>query len=378
MNKIYITSLHLRHGGIERIIVSMANAFVEKGFDVEILCTYNFGEPAYLLDSKVKVTYLTSVLPNRKELIDAVKRMRLFKAIKEFFVAVNVLYQKKNSVKKAFCRIKEGTIISTRHENNILLSKYGNANVLKIAQLHVDHAFDKKLFSDFKSKYNNIDYFVLLTDRAVDEIGAEMSKQNNHTKLVSIPNFIDIFVPENTEDRLTQVVSVGRLHYDKNFERLLEMWARIAPKYPEWTLKIIGEGELERKLKDMAAALNIEKSVIFTGALPHSEVIKELSQSGIYAMTSRYESFGIALVEAMSQGCVPVAFDVRVGPEAIIDNKKDGFLIPDNDEAAFISALAELMNDDGLCSELSKNASEKAKKFSKENVMDEWLKILNK
>lgn len=218
----------------------------------------------------------------------------------------------------------------------------------------------------------------MLTDRAVDEIGAEMSKQNNHTKLVSIPNFIDIFVPENTDDRLTQVVSVGRLHYDKNFERLLEMWARIAPKYPEWTLKIIGEGELERKLKDMAAALNIEKSVIFTGALPHSEVIKELSQSGIYAMTSRYESFGIALVEAMSQGCVPVAFDVRVGPEAIIDNKKDGFLIPDNDEAAFISALEELMNDDGLCSELSKNASEKAKKFSKENVMDEWLKILNK
>ena len=63
--KIYITSLHMRHGGVEMVISSLANALVRRGFEVEILCTYDFGTVAYPLDSAVKITYLTNVLPNK-------------------------------------------------------------------------------------------------------------------------------------------------------------------------------------------------------------------------------------------------------------------------------------------------------------------------
>ena len=68
MNKhIYITSLHLSHGGIEMAIALMSNAFVKKGYDVTILCVYNLGEPAYKFSEKVKIKYLTDVRPNKEE-----------------------------------------------------------------------------------------------------------------------------------------------------------------------------------------------------------------------------------------------------------------------------------------------------------------------
>lgn len=73
MDKVYITSLHLLHGGVEMAITLLANALVKRGFNVEILCIYNLGDPAYSIDKKVKITYLSDVHPNREEFYKAVK-----------------------------------------------------------------------------------------------------------------------------------------------------------------------------------------------------------------------------------------------------------------------------------------------------------------
>ena len=83
MNKIYFTCLHLNHGGVEMAISLLSNALCKRGFDIEILCTYNFGKPAYQIDPKVKITYLTKVLPNREEFHIALKSKNPFAIIKE-------------------------------------------------------------------------------------------------------------------------------------------------------------------------------------------------------------------------------------------------------------------------------------------------------
>ena len=177
-------------------------------------------------------------------------------------------------------------------------------------------------------------------------------------------------------ERKKQVISVGRLHYDKNFESLLRIWALLATKHPDWRLKIIGEGELEVSLQAMAVDLGIKDSVIFTGALPHEKVMEELSMSSCYAMTSHYESFGIALAEAMSCGTPPVAFNVRVGPEYIISDGIDGFLIPQKDETAFAEKLELLLENDEKFRFMSDNSFKKAEQFSKTAVISKWLEIL--
>lgn len=84
--KIYITSLHMKHGGVEMMIASLANAFAARGAEVEILCTYHLGEPVYSLSPDVKIRYLTDVHPNREEFRAAIKEKKLFSVLKEGFM----------------------------------------------------------------------------------------------------------------------------------------------------------------------------------------------------------------------------------------------------------------------------------------------------
>ena len=144
------------HGGVEMAVTLLANAFTEYGYDVEILCTYNLGQPVYKLDDRVKVTYLTDVRPNREEFRAAIKSKNPFKILKEGLYSVKVLRLKKSTLIKKFKEIQDGIIVSTRNEHSVLLSKYGNDGVKKIAQLHHDHLFDRKLLSDFKTAYSLI------------------------------------------------------------------------------------------------------------------------------------------------------------------------------------------------------------------------------
>ena len=91
MNKIYFTCLHLNHGGVEMAISLLSNALCKRGSDVERLCTYHFGNPAYHIDSKVKITYLTDVLPNREEFRNAVRSKNPLAIIKEGMHSLQVL-----------------------------------------------------------------------------------------------------------------------------------------------------------------------------------------------------------------------------------------------------------------------------------------------
>ena len=102
--EIYITALHLAHGGVEMAISLMSNAFIKKGYSVTILSLYQLGEPAYPISPRVKIEYLTDVKPNKKEFKEAIKSKNPFRILKEGFYAVKVLRLKKNALVK---RIKE-------------------------------------------------------------------------------------------------------------------------------------------------------------------------------------------------------------------------------------------------------------------------------
>lgn len=374
MNKIYITSLHLLHGGVEMAITLLANALVRRGFDVEILCIYNLGKPAYSIDEKVKVTYLSDVHPNKEEFYRAIKTKNVLSIIREGLYSAKVLYLKKKVMKDAIKGINKGVIISTRNEHSVLLSQYGNAGIQKIAQLHHDHKFDKYLMRDFTRKYTNIDYFVLLTDQLRDEVKAIM-KKNVHTKCIAIPNFLSDMPEDMNIQRKRQVLAVGRLHAVKGFERLINIWREFNPK-DGTVLKIIGGGQERDSLQSLIDKYHLQNTVIMTGELSHETVMEEMRQSMCYVMTSYSEGFPFVLIEAMAEGLPAVAYDVRVGPRAIIQDGISGFLIPDENEEMFIDKLRSLCQDDKLREQASVNAIKRSKDFSEDNVMEQWLSIL--
>ena len=182
MNTIHIIALHLAFGGVERAIINMANLFAAR-YNVEIISVYNMpNSPAYPLDARVKVRYLLDDVPNRAEWKAAAKGLHPVRFVKESARSVKILMGKRREVRRAIEGIDSGIVITTRHEDNLALSKYGRPGVLKIAQLHHDHNFEARYVSAFKHSYGNIDYFTLLTPGLAGEVGEMM--RGTRTKVV--------------------------------------------------------------------------------------------------------------------------------------------------------------------------------------------------
>jgi N-acetylglucosaminyldiphosphoundecaprenol N-acetyl-beta-D-mannosaminyltransferase len=373
-NKVRITALHLSHGGIEMAITSLSNALVRRGYEMEILCTYNLGQPAYPLDERVQVTYLTNVKPNREAFQRALRQKNLPAIFREGLYAVRVLRLKKKVLIQQFRKIRDGVIISTRHEDSVLLSKYGNAGVRKIAQLHRDHCFDKKLLQEFVSSYNNIDVFTLLTPQLQQEV-SEIMKDNHRTQCVCVPNFL----PETktvTAEMQNQAVAVGRLHPEKGFLRLIRLWKPIYEQTGT-ILKIVGGGNQQAELEQKIATQGLTEGVVLTGMLEHDRVLEEMKKSVFYAMTSLSEGLPFVLIEAMAQGVPAIAYDVRVGPRAVITDGENGFLIQEDDAQGFAEKALMLIQNPDLRAKMAQAAVQSAANYTEDAVLRKWQTLLD-
>lgn len=376
MKKIHIIALHLAYGGIEKAIISMANLFAEK-YEVEIIAVYNMpNSPAFPLSDKVSVRYLLDEIPNREEFKAAVRSKNPAAIVREGMKSVRILRGKRRGVIEAIRGIDEGVIITTRNEDNVLLSEYGHENVRKIAQLHQDHNFDKKLMHDFKTGYGNIDVFALLTDGLAEEVRA-MLPAGSRTKAASIPNFLEHF-PENIsyDGRKKAALAVGRLNAVKGFDRLIEIFALIREREPDWQLRIVGEGSERGKLETLIEEHGLSDCVVLTGMQDAEGVEREMRAASLFLMTSYSEGLPFVLIEAFSSMLPAVAFDVRVGPGAVIENGVSGYLVPDGDKAAFADRVCELMQNDEKRRDMAEKALVRSNEYSRENISRLWDSVL--
>lgn len=377
MKKVYIISLHLAFGGIEKAICNMANVFAER-YDTEILCVYDMpGGPAFPLDSRVKVRYLLRDIPNREQWHDALRRRNIAALIRESFRGLKIYAGKKLAVIKAIRGIREGAVITTRHEDNLLLSTFGRRGVLKIAQIHHDHRFDKKLVRGFKRGYGNIDILAMLTPSLRDEVKAMMQGHNKHTRVEYVPNFL-IHYPENVslEGREEVIVSVGRLNAVKRFDLLIREFTAIMDRLPGWQLRIVGEGEERPHLEKLITDAGAGDRIVLTGMKDAQGVEEEMLRASVYAMTSESEGFPFVLIEAESCGLPLLAFDVRVGPGHMIHDGQNGFLAPEGDTELFRQRLLSLAADSGLRRQMGQAGLECAREFSREELAKLWYSLL--
>ena len=377
MKKIRIIALHLAFGGIEKAICSMANLFAER-YEVEILSVYNMPDsPAFPLDARVKVTTLLSDTPNREEWKAAFARHAPLDIARESLRAVRILRDKKRAVIRAIRECRDGVIITTRPEDNVLLSKYGQPGVLKIAQLHQDHRFDKGLVRSFQKDYGGVDVFALLTPGLRDEVKEMMQGHNAHTQCVYIPNFLEHFPLDPTKyPREKTVLSVGRLHEVKRFDLLIRLFASLHDRFPDWKLRIVGEGEEREKLEATIHELGAEDYVNLTGKKDAAGVEEEMLHASLYAMSSSSEGFPFVLLEAESCGLPTVAFDVRVGPGFVVQDGVNGFLAPDGDTERFCEKLAALMEKEELRRRMSGAALNHVTAFSRDKVGEIWYSLI--
>lgn len=396
--KISIYGLHLRHGGVERAVVSAANLLSEAGHQVSLKITYNLGEPAYRLNPEVRLCYLSDRRPNREAFLEALRQKRLIKAFGEGCRALKTLYIKKKCLKDALKAEDSEAVITTRHEDNLLLSAADLPGVLKIAQLHHDLLPEDPRFKALKKAYGGLDVVTCLTEKQRAETAAALAEANGKAKprVVFLPNVLD---PSNlcTADELREIsrrrrerlsgksaaeaefrlITVARLEKEKGVGRLLEVFSKVRKDLHHATFRIVGDGSERAALEEKAQALGVAAETQFSGMLDPAELYKALADSDVFLMGSYTEGFGLVLLEAAAKALPLIAFDVRTGPGSIIEHGQNGFLIPDGDLEAFASAVKTLASDLALYEKMSLNVLDLTEKYSEAAVGRIWRSILN-
>lgn len=174
-----------------------------------------------------------------------------------------------------------------------------------------------------------------------------------------------------------RIIAVGRLDYQKGFDRLLEAWNLIAKdnKHSDWVLDIFGQGEWHDMLQGIIDKYNISDNTHLNP--PTNNIMEEYANSSFIVMSSNYEGFGMVLVEAMSCGVPAVAFDCKCGPRDIISNGHNGLLVADGDIQGLANAMRQLMDDDALRHRMGQEARKVVDTYSEERIMGQWVDLFS-
>jgi glycosyltransferase involved in cell wall biosynthesis len=163
---------------------------------------------------------------------------------------------------------------------------------------------------------------------------------------------------------------LGRLSFEKGQDMMLEAWAEVTGRRPDWRLRLYGSGPDEEALRRQAAELGVEPTVEFRGTT--ADVEGALTEASIFALSSRVEGFPMSVMEAMAYGLPTVAFDCAPGVRELITHGSDGLIVPPGNTTEFAEALARLMGDESLRAKLGHQARSSVQRFSADMVLDRW------
>lgn len=359
-------------GGVARVVSNLANS-LSKTHKVDILSIYKKNELFFEVDKKTNIYFL-----NDKEQTYISKDMYrkyksnvflylLFKLkfkYKYFYERMQIYFQNKKI--KQFA-LKYDLIIN----NNYFL--FNQKIFKKNKTIQIMHGNFIYYLKDLLKKLKYFDTLVILSNKQINEW------KKHHKNIQVIPNFIP-FISEKTSDyKQKNILSIGRMtsNDEKGFLRLIEIWNSIQKnkKYKDWTLTIVGEGELKNTIEEKIKENNLENSIILKSFT--KEIEKEYLNASIYVMASRWEGFPMVLLEASSYALPIIAFDINTGPSELIKNEKSGFLIEDGNLKSFADKLEILMDDENLRKTMGGGAKNIVKtKFSKEVIMGKWEELL--
>ncbi len=212
------------------------------------------------------------------------------------------------------------------------------------------------------------DKFVVLTHEDQSYWGALPN-------LEVIPNAAMHLTDHFSDGSARRVIAVGRLDYQKGFDRLIRAWDLVqrSGRFADWRLDIFGQGEWH----DMLQGMIDERGLAATTHLcrPTTQIGDEYARSSLLAMSSHYEGFPMVMIEAMASALPVVSFDYKCGPKDIIRPGENGLLVRDGDEEGLAQALMTLMEDDTLRKRMSQRAREVVKEYSEEAVMARWMRL---
>ncbi|MBQ9186598.1 MAG: glycosyltransferase family 4 protein [Prevotella sp.] len=368
---VYCTPSLYTAGGVERVLTSKVNYLAEKGdeYDVTMILTDGAGKaPFYPLSEKVRVINLDIGFEALWELSFLRKIPAYLKKQRQY----------KRRLREELMRLRPDITISTlRREVNFITSLPDGSK--KVGELHVnrqnyrnfeanDTNVVKRLFAKWWSwrlvgKLRRLDRFVVLTNE-------DRLSWHELSDVTVIPNPLPKLPDRRSPLTEKRIIAVGRYAYQKGFDLLLEAWSRVEKQYPDWHLTVFGAGErvpyeqLARELMPDTSRYELRGAV--------EDIGKEYLASSVFVFSSRFEGFGMALLEAMSYGLPAISFDCPCGPKDIVSNGRDGMLVESGNVAELAEAMSRMISDADLRQRLADEAVKTAREYDIKAIGKRW------
>ena len=360
MKILYVVPQTNSGDGISRVIAIKANYLIENyGYEIAIF-TQNKGNEKLFFDFNKNIVFYD---------------IQLNGTIFQFFNSF------RNQLKRAINDIKPDRIIVC--DNGLkafLIPFFFNAKIPLILEIHSSLFIEEKNRKDtflpiLKSKLTCL--YKQFGASQYNQVIVETQESIKEWKLkkgIVIPNPLWFSTDKKSDLSQKNVIAVGRHVYEKGFDRLLKIWKKVIVKYPDWNLTIYGKSNPDFDLVALAKKLNIENNITFHE--PVKNIEEKYLEASIYLMTSRFEGFGMVLIEAMASGLPCIAYDCPCGPRGIIENNNNGFLIEDGNEKQFIQTLENLIENENLRIDMGNNAKLSVDKYQIESIMKQWNLVL--
>lgn len=358
--------------GMERVVTLKANYFAEVfGYEIIIILTDGKDKkPFYELSPRIRIINLEI---NYDELYG------------KSFLKKTALYLKKQRIFKkklnnCLLKIKPDITISTlRREINFINSiKDGS---VKIGEIHFSKANyrdlnGEKVFSPMQklithlwmrqliNQLKKLDKFITLTNQ-------DRLMWTELKNIETINNPLSFFPERFSQCESKQIIAAGRYVPQKGFDLLIEAWSLVEKKHPDWKLLIFGDGD--RKLLENI----INKNNLQNCYLKHStnDIASEFINSSFYVLSSRFEGFGMVVIEAMACGIPAIAFDCPCGPKDIINNLKDGILVKSGNINELAEKICFLIENEDIRKEMGINARKNSERFKIDYICQVWKNL---
>jgi glycosyltransferase involved in cell wall biosynthesis len=266
-----------------------------------------------------------------------------------------------------------GVLVTTRPAFNLLAARLCPPGVTVIGQEHMNFdAHRARLDRDLRRHYPRLDALTVLTEHDREDYRRLLGGAS--TRLARIPNAVPPMGGARSGLDAPVVVAAGRLTGQKGFDLLVRAFAPIVAEHPEWKLRIYGAGPLRASLQRLILDRELYNNVFLMGPTLH--LGEALSEASVFALSSRFEGFGMVIVEAMSKGLPVVSFDCPRGPAEIIDHGRDGLLVPNGDVPALTAALTALIDDPQRRRQLGEGALATARAYAVGAVGERWETLL--
>jgi glycosyltransferase involved in cell wall biosynthesis len=351
----------MHSGGAERVAATLANAWVARGDEVTLVPTFSGrGSCFYNLSDKVNVVFLADLVRNKKK--------SLFNRIQRLFALRTIFSQQRPDV-----------VISFLHGVNVatLVSSIGLSIPVIVCERTDPFVDPRSLFWKLAVRFS-----YPFADRLIVQTEAVRKKT-----LLAFPRLTQVRVvsnplPENVQrierqlrvGQRRRLIAMGRLSEEKQFSLLISVFLAMASRWREWDLVIYGEGPLQRELEQQIVNTGLSGRVLLAGST--TTPWKELVQSDVFVMTSRFEGFPNALLEAMGLGLPCVVFDCPSGPREMTLDGQDAILVPPNDLTVLEQALETMMLDAGLRLALGNRARRSVlMRYSLARILERWDEI---